>query len=249
MFTKKKVEDQFEKILYTEDIQLKAIFLKKQIDFFKSQKPNFDYDYKSFLILIEEFQTSKIFENNLIWLQLINEIVRLNPIMKKKYFKSAMKIVFSEKNNEIDYDNNDKKEEINTIFNTIINAISVFTDNCEKIFECDSYFQNFNHLKTLLKLLIFDLFPYHYNKHNNNVLLLISNIFFNINKNKESKAFLKNNYFSVMFNLLIEILCYLCLYNSLRIIDMKNKSSFSLIEKNNNYENDEEEKKNFIKSK
>ena len=160
MFTKKKVEDQFEKILYTDDIQLKAIFLKKQIEFFKSQKPNFEYDYKSFLILIEEFQNSKIFENNLIWLQAINEIIRLNPSMKKKYFKLAMKIVFPEKKDEINYDNNDKKEEAN---NTIINAISVFTDNCEKIFECDSYFQNFNHLKTLLQLLIFDILPFHYN--------------------------------------------------------------------------------------
>ena len=239
MFTKKKVEDQFEKILYTDDIQLKTIFLKKQIDFFKSQKPNFEYDYKSFLILIEEFQTSKIFENNLIWLQVINEIIRLNPNMKKKYFKLAMKIVFSEKNNEIDEDNNEKKEEAN---NTIINAISVFTDNCEKIFEYDSYFQNFNRLKALLQLLIFDLFPHHYNKDNNSVLLLISNIFFNINKNKEKQIFLKNTYFSVMFNLLIEILCYLCLYNSLKIIDMKKKSSFSMIEISNNCEIEDEKK-------
>ena len=88
----------------------------------------------------------------------------------------------------------------------------------KKIFEYDSYFQNFNRLKALLQLLIFDLFPHHYNKDNNSVLLLISNIFFNINKNKESQIFLKNTYFSSMFNLLIEILCYLCLYNSLKIL-------------------------------
>ena len=55
MFTKRKVEDQYDKILNTKDIELKAFFLKKQIEFFKSQKPNFEYDYKNFLTLIEPF--------------------------------------------------------------------------------------------------------------------------------------------------------------------------------------------------
>ena len=235
MFNKKKVEDQFEKLLNTDDIQLATIFLKKQIDFFRFQKPNFDYEYTWFLTLIEQFQTSKIYEYNLLWLQAINEVIRLNSDLKKKYFKSAMKIVFSEKKDQINFDNNDDKQEVNNI---IITTISVFTNNCEKIFECDPYFKNFNRLKNLLELLIIDIFPNYYNKDNNKVLLLISNIFININNDKE-KAFLKNIYFSTMFNLFIEILCHLCLYNSLKIVDVRSKSSFSYTEINNDHENED----------
>ena len=230
MFNKKKYEDQYDKILNAEDIQQKIIFLRKQIDFFKSQKPFFDYNYKEFLIKIEEFQISKNYEYNLIWLQTINEIIRLNQNLKKKYFKPAMKIVFSNRDEE-NKNNLYSKDEENNIK---INSIAVFTNNCEEIFECDNYFQNCNRLKNLLELFIFDLFPYHYKKENNKLLLLLSNIFFNINKNKESKNYLKNNYFSVMFNLLIEILCFLCLYNSFKIIDTKIKSSFALVEAGNN---------------
>ena len=50
MFTRKGTDDNFDKILNTDDVQLKTILIKKQIDFFKSQKPNFDYDYKNYLI-------------------------------------------------------------------------------------------------------------------------------------------------------------------------------------------------------
>ena len=231
MFYKKKVEDQFDKILYTDDIQQKVILLKKQIEFFKTQKPNFEYDYQNFLTLIEEFQKSTNIEYNLIWLQTINEIARLNPSMKKKYFKIVMKMLFSKQNEEDNKIDKNIKEEINK---TIINCISIFTNECEEIFMCDSYFQNFNHLKNILKLFIIDLFPHHFNKDNNKLLLLISNIFFNVNKNqnKENYNFLKNNYFSVMFNLLIENLCYLCLNNLLKIFESKIRTSFSLVELN-----------------
>ena len=243
MFNKKKVEDQFDKILNTEDSQQKIILIKKQIDFFKNQKHNFEYDYKDYLTLIEEFQKSTNKEYNLIWLQTINEIVRLNENMKKKYFKLVMKMIFSKQNDEDTNIDKDKNDEINK---TIINTISIFTNQCEDIFQCDSYFQNFNHLKNLLKLFIIDLFPHHCNKDNNKLLLLISNIFFNINKNKEKYSFLTNNYFSVMFNLLIENLCFLCLYNSFKIFDSKTKSSFSLIELNNNNIDNETEKQIII---
>ena len=74
--------------------------MKKQIEFFKSQNKDYEYDYKDFLSIIEEFHTSKNYEYNIIWLQTLNEIIRLNPNMKKKYFKSAMKIVFSKNNEE-----------------------------------------------------------------------------------------------------------------------------------------------------
>ena len=140
MFYKKKVEDQFDKILYTDDTQQKAILLKKQIEFFKTQKPNFEYDYQNFLTLIEEFQNSTNIEYNLIWLQAINEIVRLNPNMKKKYFKIVMKMIFSKQIDEYNKFDKDIKEEINK---TIINCISIFTNECEEIFQCDSYYQNF----------------------------------------------------------------------------------------------------------
>ena len=239
MFYKKKVEDQFDKILYTDDTQQKAILLKKQIEFFKTQKPNFEYDYQNFLTLIEEFQNSTNIEYNLIWLQAINEIVRLNPNMKKKYFKIVMKMIFSKQIDEYNKFDKDIKEEINK---TIINCISIFTNECEEIFQCDSYFQNFTHLKNLLKLFIIDLFPHYCNKDNNKLLLLISNIFFNINKNKENYNYLKNNYFSVMFNLLIENLCFLCLFNLFKIFESKIRTSFSLIELNKNTINETEKK-------
>ena len=239
MFYKKKVEDQFDKILYTDDTQQKAILLKKQIEFFKTQKPNFEYDYQNFLTLIEEFQNSINIEYNLIWLQAINEIVRLNPNMKKKYFKIVMKMIFSKQIDEYSKFDKDIKEEINK---TIINCISIFTNECEEIFQCDSYFQNFTHLKNLLKLFIIDLFPHYCNKDNNKLLLLISNIFFNINKNKENYNYLKNNYFSVMFNLLIENLCFLCLFNLFKIFESKIRTSFSLIELNKNTINETEKK-------
>ena len=198
--------------------------LKKQIDFFKVQKTNFEYDYNNFLILIESFQTSQNYERNILWLQIIIEIIRLNPNLKKNYFKIAMKIVFSPKSEENNINCDENKEEINNIK---INAISNFTNNCEDIFQCDTYFQNFARLKSLLQLLMLDFFPHHYNQDNNKVLLLISNIFMNINKDKESKMFLKNNYFSIMFNLLMEMLCFLCLNNSLKIIEIKTKSTSS----------------------
>ena len=234
MFNKKRFEDQYDKILNAEDIQQKEIFLKKQIYFFKSQKPNFDYNYKDFLIKIEEFQTSKNYEYNLIWLQTINEIIRLNQNLKKKYFKPAMKIVFSYNDKENENKNKIYNKEVEN--NIKINTIAVFTNNCEEIFHCDPYFQNCNRLKNLLQLFIFDFFPHHYKNENNKLLLLISNIFFNINKNKESKIFLRNNYFSVMFNLLIEMLCFLCLYDSFKIIDTKIESSFALVEAGGNLE-------------
>ena len=237
MFNKKKFEDQYDNISETDDIQQKYIFLKKQIEFFKSQNKDYEYDYKDFLSIIEEFHTSKNYEYNIIWLQTLNEIIRLNPNMKKKYFKSAMKIVFS-KNNEENIFNYEENNESNDSIK--INTLSIFTNDCENIFEIDTYFKNFNRLKNLLDLLIIDFLPRHYNKENNKILLLISNIFFNINKNKEDKTFLKNNYFSVIFNLLIEILCFLCLHNSFRIFEMKNKNSFSIIGLNRDYEYEEE---------
>ena len=233
MFSKKKVEDQFDKILNTDDIQQQIILLKKQVEFFKSQKPNFEYDYQNFLTLIEEFKNSKNYEYNIIWLQNINEIIRLNPKFKKKYFKQAMKIIF---NNDCDSNNYKNKEEINIIK---IYTISIFTSNCTEIFECDTYFQNLNRLKALVNLLIIDLFPKYFNKLNNKLLLLISNLFLNINKNKEQKDYLKNNYFTVMFNLLIELLCYLCLNTSFKIIDKKYKYD-SMSEINFNKENDDD---------
>ena len=242
MFTRKGTDDNFDKILNTEDIQLKTILIKKQIDFFKSQKPNFEYDYKNYLILIESFHKSKNYEYNIIWLQTINEIIRLNPNLKKKYFKIAMKIVFSHLNeDETDYNDYYKKEKekINKIR---INSIDLFTNRCEDIFSVDNYFHTFNHLKELLLLLIIDIFPNHYSKENNKVLLLISNIFLNINKNKRSKNFLKNNFFSILFNLFIEMLCYLCLYKSFKVIGVKKSSCSSMKEFDNNSENEDDKK-------
>ena len=204
MFSKKKIEDQFDKILNTEDISQKAILLKKQIDYFKSQKPDFEYEYKDFLKCIEEFQNSQNYDYNLLWLQLINKIIILNSSFKKKYFKPAMKIIFSQNNlNNINNKNEEKKEEI---YKTIIETINVFTNKCEDIFECDNYFQNTNRIKELLKLLIIHILPYFYNRSNNVLLLMILNLFININKNIANKKYLKSNYFSVIFNLLIEII-------------------------------------------
>ena len=98
MFSRKKVEDQFDKIINAEDLNQKTNLLIKQIEYFKSQNPEFEYEYKDFLKCIEDYQTSTKYEYNIIWLQLINEIIRLNPNLKKKYFKPAMKIVFLENN-------------------------------------------------------------------------------------------------------------------------------------------------------
>ena len=237
MFTKRKVEDQYDKILNTKDIELKALFLKKQIEFFKSQKPNFEYDYKNFLTLIEPFYNSKNYESNILWLQTINEIIKLNSNLNKKYFKKCMKIIFQKRD-----DQNFNKENIEEINNTIIDTISITTNNCKDIFQCDTYFQNFKNIKNLLQLLIVQIFPYHYNMGNNKILLLITNIFLNINKNKEKSLFLNNNYFCIIFKLFIEILCFICLHNSFKIIDAKNKSSFSIMEITNNQENIEEKK-------
>ena len=242
MFTRKGTDDNFDKILNTEDIQLKTILIKKQIDFFKSQKPNFEYDYKNYLILIESFHKSKNYEYNIIWLQTINEIIRLNPDLKKKYFKITMKIVFSHLNeDETDYNDYYKKEK-DKINKIRINSIDLFTNRCEDIFSVDNYFHTFNHLKELLLLLIIDIFPNHYSKENNKVLLLISNIFLNINKNKRSKNFLKNNFFSILFNLFIEMLCYLCLYKSFKVIGVKKSSCSSMKEFDNNSENEDDKK-------
>jgi hypothetical protein len=80
---KKKIEDQFDKISNSSDINQKETLLKKQIDYFRSQKPEFEYDYKGFASLIEQFHTSSNYEHNLLWIQLINEIIRLNPSLKK----------------------------------------------------------------------------------------------------------------------------------------------------------------------
>ena len=231
MFSKKKIEDQFDKIINTGDLAQKALLLKKQIEFFKSQKPEFEYEYKDFLLFIEEFQTSNNYEYNLLWVQLINEIIRLNPSMKKKYFKSVMKIIFSENNNN-EEENDEKKDEINKIK---IDTIKIFTKKCEEIFEIDTYFQNLNHLKMLLKLLIMDLLPYYYNKDINILLLMISNLFDNINKNIENKKYLKSNYFSIIFNLLIEILCFQSLFFSFKILEIKTLKSKKNTMINSNY--------------
>ena len=48
MFSKKKIEDQLDKIINAEDLQQKSLLLKKQIEFFKSQSPEFEYEYKDF---------------------------------------------------------------------------------------------------------------------------------------------------------------------------------------------------------
>ena len=229
MFLKKKIEDQFDKIINLDDAAQKVPLLKKQIEYFKSQKPDFEYEYKDFLKIIEEYQTSNNLEYNLLWLQLINEIARLNQSMRKKYLKSAMNLVFSQKNNNIE--NEENKEEI---YKIKINTISAFTKNCEEIFECDTYFQNLNHLKSLLKLLIMDLLPYYYNKENNALLTNISNLFININKNIENQKYLKSNYFSIIFNLLIEILCFQSLYYSFKLLDMKSKNKKNNLNNSNN---------------
>ena len=222
MFSKKKIEDQFEKIISTEDITQKVVLLKKQLDYFKSQQPDFEYDYKDFLMFIDEFQISKNYEYNLLWLQLINEIIRLNPSMKKKYFKSAMKIVFYQDNDE---EINNNKIEINKeeIYKIKLNTINIFTNKCLDIFECDTYFQNLNRLKSLLKLFIIELLPYFYNRDINILLQMIVNLFLNINKNITTKKYLKSNYFSIIFNLLIEILCFQSLYYSFKVLDLKGK--------------------------
>ena len=258
MFSKKKIEDQFDKILNTEDISQKAILLKKQIDYFKSQKPDFEYEYKDFLKCIEEFQNSQNYDYNLLWLQLINKIIILNSSFKKKYFKPAMKIIFSQNNlNNINNKKEKKKEEI---YKTIIETINVFTNKCEDIFECDNYFQNTNRIKELLKLLIIHILPYFYNRSNNVLLLMILNLFININKNIANKKYLKSNYFSVIFNLLIEILCFQSLYYSFKVLDLKTKknkkktidiSNYSYLENiidlnNNNNEEKEEDKTGII---
>ena len=230
MFLKKKIEDQFDKIINLDDAAQKVPLLKKQIEYFKSQKPEFEYEYKDFLKIIEEYQTSSNLEYNLLWLQLINEIARLNQSMRKKYLKSAMNLIFSPKNNN----NNENEENKEEIYKIKINTISVFTKNCEEIFECDTYFQNLNHLKSMLKLLIMDLLPYYYNKENNALLTNISNLFININKNIENQKYLKSNYFSIIFNLLIEILCFQTLYYSLKIIDKKSKGKKNNLNSSNN---------------
>ena len=224
MFSKKKIEDQFEKIISTEDITQKELLLKKQIEYFKSQQPDFDYEYKDFLLFIEEFQTSKNYEYNLLWLQTINEIIRLNPSMKKKYFKTSMKIVFNQENNE-DKNNNKTEMSKEDIYKIKLNTISIFTNKCLDIFESDTYFQNLNHLKSLLKFFIIELLPYFYNKDINMLLQMIINLFLNINKNIPTKKYLKSNYFSIIFNLLIEILCFQSLYYSFKILDLKNRRS------------------------
>ena len=141
MFSKKKIEDQFEKIIDTTDIVQKAALLKKQIEFFKSQNKDFEYEYKDFLTVIDEFHTSTNYEYNLLWLQIMNEIVRLNPSFTKRYFKIAMKIIFpkkksnNEKENEQNYEEN--KEEI---YGIKVNALNLFTNKCEDILTCDTYF-------------------------------------------------------------------------------------------------------------
>ena len=129
------------------------------------------------------------------------------------------------------FENEENKEEI---YKIKINTISVFTKNCEEIFECDTYFQNLNHLKSLLKLLIMDLLPYYYNKENNALLTNISNLFININKNIENQKYLKSNYFSIIFNLLIEILCFQSLYYSFKLLDMKSKNKKNNLNNSNN---------------
>ena len=208
MFSRKKIEDQFDKILNTDDMSQKVILLKKQIDYFNSQKPGFEYEYKDFLKSIEEFQNSQNIEYNFLWLKLINKIIVLNPSFKKKYFKHAMKIVFSQKINIINISADVKEEK----YAIIIETINVFTNKCKDIFECDNYFQNLNRIKELLKLLIINILPFYYNRDNNVLLLMILNLFININNNIANKKYLKSNYFSVIFNLLIEILCFQSLY-------------------------------------
>ena len=199
----------------------KVILLKKQIDYFNSQKPGFEYEYKDFLKSIEEFQNSQNIEYNFLWLKLINKIIVLNPSLKKKYFKPAMKIVFSQKINIINISADVKEEK----YAIIIETINVFTNKCEDIFECDNYFQNLNRIKELLKLLIINILPFNYNRDNNALLLMILNLFININKNIANKKYLKSNYFSVIFNLLIEILCFQSLYYSFKILDIKTKKN------------------------
>ena len=266
MFSKKKIEDQFEKIIDTADIVQKAALLKKQIEYFKCQNKDFEYEYKDFLMFIEDFQNSTNYEYNLLWLQLINEIIRLNPKIKNKIiFKSAMKIIFSQNNNNTNNINNDENEENkDELYQIIINTINIFTNKCEDIFEYD-YFQNLKNLKSLLKLLIIDILPYFYNRDNNILLLMIVNLFLNINKNIETKKYLKSNYFSIIFNLLIEILCFQSLYYSFKIIDLKTKrskkntisvSNYNYYEKiidleiNNNDDNENDKNKiiNFIEN-
>ena len=210
MFSKKKIEDQFDKIINAEDLQQKSLLLKKQIEFFKSQSPEFEYEYKDFLKTVEEYQTSKKYEYNILWLQIINEIIRLKPTLKKRYFKPSMKIVFTEIN-----ENEENKDEI---YKVKINTINIFTNKCEDIFTCDPYFQNLNHLKSLLKLLIVEILPHFYSRDNNILLLMIVNLFLNINKDIINKKYLKSNYISVVFNLLIEILCFQALYLIMIII-------------------------------
>ena len=220
---KKKLEDQFDKISNSTDNNQKETLLKKQINYFKSQKPDFEYDYKGFTALIEEFHTSSNYEHNLLWMQLINEIIRLNPSMKKKYFKQVMKIIFfqnKDNNNNTNFQNTEKKEEI---YRIKINTLNLLTNNCEEIFECDTYFQNLNNLKSLLNFLIIDLLPFYYNKDINILLLMILNIFKNINKNIETKKYLKSNYFSIIFNLLIEISCFQTLFYAFKYVDLKIK--------------------------
>ena len=215
MFSKKKIEDQFDKIINAEDLQQKSLLLKKQIEFFKSQSPEFEYEYKDFLKTVEEYQTSKKYEYNILWLQIINEIIRLKPTLKKRYFKPSMKIVFTEIN-----ENEENKDEI---YKVKINTINIFTNKCEDIFTCDPYFQNLNHLKSLLKLLIVEILPHFYSRDNNILLLMIVNLFLNINKDIINKKYLKSNYISVVFNLLIEILCFQSLYYSIKVLEMKTK--------------------------
>ena len=215
MFSKKKIEDQFDKIINAEDLQQKSLLLKKQIEFLKSKSPEFEYEFKDFLKTVEEYQTSQKYEYNLLWLQLINEIIRLDPTLKKRYFKPSMKIVFTEIN-----ENEENKDEI---YKVKINTINIFTNKCEDIFSCDPYFQNLNHLKSLLKLLIVEILPHFYSRDNNILLLMIVNLFLNINKDIINKKYLKSNYISVVFNLLIEILCFQSLYYSIKVLEMKTK--------------------------
>ena len=230
---KKKIEDQFDKIENSTDMNQKEILLKRQIEYFKTKEPDFEYEYKDFISLIEDFHISPNYEHNLLWLQLIIEIIRLNPSMKKKYFKQLMKIVFFQNKDNINenFQKPEKKEEINQIK---ISAISFLTKNCEEIFECDTYFQNLNNLKNLLNLLIVELLPFYYNKDVNILLSMILNLFLNINKNIEDKKYLKSNYFSIIFNLLIEISCFQTLYYSFKYIELKNKKGKNKVYEDNN---------------
>ena len=228
---KKKLGDQIAEILDCNETSLKIPFIKQEIEYFKEQKEGFEYEYyKELLTSVDELQSSDNIEYNILWLELINEIIRLDPTLKKKYYRTAMRIIFSKNEIENVNDDNSNKKYLN-IIEVKINSLYSFSNGFKEIFVNDTYFHNLSHLKTLLQFLIIDTLPYYqYIDNSKNFMLSISEMFYNIyeninqNINNTKTTYLKSSYFVICFSLLIEILTSISLDFTLNINVKKEKS-------------------------